>query len=175
MKILALSLMALAVLGTSPVAANSHCADLSLVLAVDSSSSIDDDEFRMQVLGYAAAFSNPDVLRALRDAGTVDVAAVFWADSAAPTKVIPWVRINGQADVRKFADNFLTEQRYSFGDTDLGSGVMTALNLIDEPGRCSARAVVNVSGDGKATLGDRKSGRMTVAKAGRAPKRWALR
>jgi hypothetical protein len=165
MKILVLSLMAAAVLGASPVAAKSRCADLSLVLAVDSSSSIDDDEFRMQVMGYAAAFTNPDVLRAMRDAGTVDVAGVFWADSAAPTKIIPWIRIGGEADAGTLADGFLLERRGSFGDTDLGNGLMKALDLIDEPGRCSARAVVNVSGDGKATLGDRKSGRTTVAMA----------
>jgi hypothetical protein len=165
MKIIALSLMAVVLLGSGPVVAKSRCADLSLVLAIDSSSSIDDDEFRMQVLGYAAAFTNPDVLRALRDAGTVDVATVFWADSGAPTQIIPWVRINGQEDVRRFADNFLIKRRDAFGDTDLGNGLMTALDLIDEPGRCSARAVVNVSGDGRATLGDRRKPLATVAEA----------
>ena len=59
MKRLASSLMVATLLGTGPVAANPLCADLSIVLAVDSSSSIDDDEFQMQALGYAAAFNNP--------------------------------------------------------------------------------------------------------------------
>ena len=173
MKILALSLMALAVLGTSPVAANSRCADLSLVLAVDSSSSIDDDEFRMQVMGYAAAFVSPDVLRALRDAGTVDVAAVFWADSAAPTKVIPWIRIGGEADAGRFADGLLLERRDAFGDTELGNGLMKALDLIDEPGRCSVRAVVNVSGDGRARWVIASLVALRSRWHGRGPKRWA--
>lgn len=165
MRAFTVSLTAAVVLGATPVAATSRCADLSLVLAVDSSSSIDDEEFRMQALGYAAAFADPDVLSALQDAGTVDVASVFWADSATPTKVVPWHRVSGRADAGAIADSFLVARRESFGDTDLGNGLMTALDLIDAPGRCHVRAVVNVSGDGRATLGDRKSSSATVAAA----------
>jgi hypothetical protein len=34
-----------------PITAKPSCADLALVLAIDISSSIDEDEFRMRVLG----------------------------------------------------------------------------------------------------------------------------
>ena len=60
---------------------------------------------------------------------------------------------------------FLQARRGAFGDTDLGDGLMTALDLIDEPGRCSSRAVVNVSGDGRASTGHRGSGRVPVSVA----------
>ena len=40
--------------------------DLLLVLAVDGSGSIDEEEFRFQREGYAAALTHPQVLRAIR-------------------------------------------------------------------------------------------------------------
>src|SRR3954465_1256749 len=40
--------------------------DLQLVLAVDSSGSIDAGEFRLQMDGFAAAFRNPAILEAIR-------------------------------------------------------------------------------------------------------------
>ena len=79
MRRFSLHLLLAAMISASPINAGARCADLALVLAIDSSGSIDADEFRLQVLGYAAAFSDPKVLRALREAGAVDVASVFWA------------------------------------------------------------------------------------------------
>ena len=55
-----------------PNPADATCADLSLVLAIDSSGSIDDNEFGIQTVGYAAAFQNLGVKRALAAAGVVD-------------------------------------------------------------------------------------------------------
>ena len=46
---------------------------------------------------------------------------------------------------------------------------MAALDLFDAPDRCSVRAVVNISGDGRASLGNRRAANTTVAEArGRA-------
>lgn len=123
----------------------------------------------MQVLGYAAAFTDPKVLRAIRDAGTVDVAAVFWADSAFPPLITQWSQIIDEADAAALGASFLTHKRRAFGDTDLGAGLMAALDLFDAPGWCRARAVVNISGDGRASLGNRRAPNTTVAQArGRA-------
>jgi len=168
LKALTLPLL-FAVISSSQIQAEARCADLGLVLAIDSSSSLDEDEFQMQVLGYAAAFTNQKVLRAIRDAGTVDVAAVFWADSAFPPLITPWSRILSDADAAALGASFLTYQRSTFGDTDLGAGLMAALDLFDAPGQCSLRAVVNISGDGRASLGNRRAPHATVAHArGRA-------
>ncbi len=160
---LALSLIAAGLLGSLPGAAAAHCADLSLVLAIDSSSSIDEDEFRMQVMGYAAAFSDPAVLVALKQAGTVDVATVFWADSANIPLVVPWRMIRSGKDAAAVAQSLLQVQRGPFGDTDIGDGLNTALDLLEAPGRCAARTVVNVSGDGRASVASRASVRHSVS------------
>src|SRR5689334_7687114 len=49
--------------------------DLALVLAVDSSGSVDDDRFELQKQGYAKAFLDPKVLNAIR-AGNEQAIAV---------------------------------------------------------------------------------------------------
>lgn len=165
MKRTLLHLLAAALFSAGPINAEPACADLALVLAIDSSSSIDEDEFRMQVLGYAAAFADPKVLRALGDAGTVDVASVYWADSAIPFIVTNWKRVSSDADAIALADSFLSFQRSSFGDTDLGAGLMAALDLFYKSGQCSARKVVNVSGDGRASIGNRRAAHTSVAEA----------
>lgn len=165
MRELSLYLLVAALISAGPINAGPRCADLALVLAIDSSSSIDKDEFRMQELGYAAAFANPKVLRALRAAGTVDVVSLFWADSAIPPMVTKWTRISNSGDAKALADSFLMLQRSAFGDTELGAGLMAALDLFEAPGHCSARSVVNVSGDGCASIGNRRTAYVSVAEA----------
>lgn len=134
------------------VEARAGCADLSLVLAIDTSSSVDETEFQLQKQGYARALRNPAVLSAIEAAGEVEIAAVFWADADDPPEVLRFARIDGAEAASRFADRIGAVPRSTFGDTDLGSGLMRALDLIDASARCSARAVVNVSGDGRASV-----------------------
>jgi hypothetical protein len=132
--------------------AKADCADLSLVLAIDASSSVNDDEYKVQTQGYAAALVNPEVQRALADAGRVEMAVVFWADASMPRQVIPWRDIRDPGDAAAFGAQIVGTQRRSFGNTDIGSGLDAALDLLDQPGRCTARAVVNISGDGRESV-----------------------
>ncbi len=41
--------------------------DLELVLAVDCSSSVDNDEFKLQIQGYATALTDPSVIREIAE------------------------------------------------------------------------------------------------------------
>ncbi len=128
------------------------CPDLSLVLAIDSSGSIKADEFNLQKLGYSSAFSSPQVQRALAAAGIVDVAVVFWGDADFGFETIPWHRIESAEDANALAVEILSTERQGFGNTNIGSGLQASLNLLDLPNRCTRRAVINVSGDGKSSL-----------------------
>ena len=51
--------------------------DLALVLAADVSRSIDEEEFRLQREGYAAAFLDPRVLNAIRAGRHQRIAVCF--------------------------------------------------------------------------------------------------
>lgn len=134
-----------------PTAAKATCADLALVLAIDSSSSIDPAEFSMQLTGYSAAFADPGVQHALAETGIVDVAAVFWADAAYGHQIVPWQRIQSPHSAEAFAAHLLASQRRISGDTDIGAGLMAAIDLLDHPNNCALRKIINVSGDGPAS------------------------
>ena len=138
----------------SGVAVAEPCADLALVLAVDSSGSIDDGEFALQLDGFATAFRHPVVLDAMAVTGRVDLAAAFWGDPGAPVQTIPWHTIESRADSARFADRLAATPRRAYGGTGLGNGVLTALNLLSDPSRCARRSVINVSGDGRATTSE---------------------
>lgn len=141
------------------------CSDLSLVLAIDSSSSIDKTEFKLQLDGFAAAFASREVQHAISQTGVVDVAIVFWGDSQFGFQVVPWVRVDSARASDEFAARILTTRRKVVGDTDIGDGLSKALDLLDMPGRCTAREVVNVSGDGRASLSRRNSNYVAIADA----------
>jgi hypothetical protein len=132
------------------------CVDLALVLAVDNSGSVSDDEFVLQTGGFAAAFRSPSVRSALAGAGDVAIAAVFWGDSSAGIDNLPWHRIRAGEGTEPLAFAFETYRRRLFGNTHIGGGLNAALDRL-EAGPCAHRRVVDVSGDGRETS-DRRSG-----------------
>jgi hypothetical protein len=127
------------------------CADLALVLAVDTSGSIDDAEHRLQTVGLAAAFRDPEVLAALDAAGTVLVAAIFWGEKNAPRDILGWHAIRDRFDAARFAALVEHRPRIAGGMTHLGAALDAALDILEDPGLCATRAVINVSGDGRDT------------------------
>ncbi|MGP3698115.1 DUF1194 domain-containing protein [Rhodobacter sp. NSM] len=143
-------------LASAPACA-SDCADLALVLAIDSSLSIDAEEFALQIGGYASAFRSPRVQAALAAAGVVDVAAVVWSDAEVPPLTLGWMRIAGQADAGDVAGRLAELGRPSSGRTGVGAGLAAAIGMLDGHG-CAGRLVVNISGDGRERLAPR-SGR----------------
>jgi hypothetical protein len=138
-----------AALAFGPAAAQAPaCADLALVLAVDTSGSIDDAEHRLQTGGLAAAFRDRDVRDALAGTGTVLVAVMFWSGEREPRDIIPWQRIDGGADAGRLAALLDDRPRRAKGRTDLGAALGAALDLLHEPGLCAERRLINLSGDG---------------------------
>lgn len=155
-----------------PLAAEATCSDVAIVLAVDGSSSIRDEEYALQLSGYAAAFTDPAVVATLTKAGTVDVAMLFWADSVLAAQTIPWRRIRTSQDAADFADSILSTRRAVFGDTDIGDGLWASLDLLSQPGRCANRTLINLSGDGAASVNpNRRKEKVSLSAARRRAER----
>jgi hypothetical protein len=138
------------------------CADMDLVLALDASGSITGPEFDLQKAGYAAALQDPAVVAALQSVGTVDIAVLVWADTEAPLQVIPWQRLRTAADARSLAQTIAGLPRLTSGNTGMGRAVWAALDLLQEPGRCAMRQVINLSGDGRPSLSPRPLGHVPL-------------
>lgn len=132
------------------------CFGTALVFAIDASGSIDDAEYMLQMAGLSRALRDPEVARAVQAAGGVALAAVIWSDTAVATSRVGWHSVRSSQDVERFALAIEGLPRVGGGGTDLGQGIWEALDLLDDPGLCAARRVVDVSGDGRESLYPRR-------------------
>jgi len=138
------------------------CADLSLVLAIDASGSIDSGEFALQQEGYVGAFRSPRVQASLAAAGVVDIAVILWGDAEFAPQILPWRRLQSASDAERLAGLIDGRPRVVAGNTGIGRGVTTAIDMLQEPDRCGWRKLVNVSGDSIETLPPRPRPRLYV-------------
>jgi hypothetical protein len=130
--------------------------DISLVLAVDASGSVDDDRFELQKQGYAKAFLNPKVLDAIK-AGNEQAIAVCMVQWTGPTLhlvMVPWMIINDEASAQAAALAIQSSRRQLFGGGTSISGAIdfSVLMLNGSPYRPFKR-VIDISGDGSNNLG----------------------
>jgi len=151
-RLLAPCMVAVMPLVPAKAAANAaDCSGVAVVFAIDASGSIANTDFHLQTAGHYVALHHPDVLAAISRVGTVDLAAVFWADSAHAPQVIKWQRIETAEDARRFGRRLVATPRRISGNTDIGVGLTAALDLIEGSDRCAHRAVIDLSGNGRAT------------------------
>jgi hypothetical protein len=134
--------------------------DLTLVLVDDVSRSIDDTEFDLQKKGYAAAFTDPDVLAAIQGGanGAIAVQYVEFASSYEVKTVIEWAVIRDQASAADFAQKFIAAPRTYWGRTAIGSGIELAMKALQTSGFETPRRVIDVCGDGTNNNGPEVSG-----------------
>ncbi len=124
--------------------------DLALVLVSDVSRSIDDSEFDLQKHGYASAFTDRDVITAIKGGpiGAIAVQYIEFASSYEVKTVVDWVVIHDEASANTFAQKLLDAQRTYWGRTAIGSGIELAMKVLADSGFEAQRRVIDVCGDG---------------------------
>jgi hypothetical protein len=124
--------------------------DLLLVLAVDVSRSIDDDEARLQREGYRSAVTDVRVLEAIQSGmtGAIAVAYVEWAGSDYQRLVIPWTRIGSPVEARAWAEELEKAPRVALSWTSISGGLDFSMRTLSESPFEGTRRVIDVSGDG---------------------------
>ena len=130
--------------------------DLELVLAVDVSSSVDEEEYQLQVRGVAAAFRHPDVVAAIEGTGGngLAVAMVQWSDNEEQVLVGGWHIIRNAADAAQYARIIKRSPRIiAGGQTSIAGALSFSINEINNNTINSNRKVIDVSGDGRANNG----------------------
>jgi hypothetical protein len=121
---------------------------MTLVLAIDATGSIRDDEYALQLAASAGAILDPQVIQAMAEIGGVAVGAVIWADSAVAVQTLDFVRISDHESAHRFATMLASQPRLVSGNTDRGYGISAALDLVADPNNCASYNVIDVSGDG---------------------------
>ncbi len=129
--------------------------DLELVLAVDISYSVDEDEARRQREGYVAALAHPDVISAIEGGplGRIAVTYVEWADSRFQRAAADWTVIASEDDALNFAamvaDAPLERGHY----TAIGSAIADSVRRIENNQYNGYRRLIDISGDGPQNQG----------------------
>jgi hypothetical protein len=141
--------------GPSHDAFAADAVDVALVLVTDVSRSIDDREFQLEKEGYAAAFTNPTVLAAIRGGvnGAIAVAYVEFAGSTEVRTVLEWTTIHDAVSAQSFVTRLQAAPRSFWGRTAISAGIDHAVQLMAEGGYDSARHVIDVCGDGTNNAG----------------------
>ena len=124
--------------------------DLHLVLAVDVSRSIDDDEFNLQRQGYAQAFTHPSVIQAIQSNPhrRIAVAFVEWAGADFQKVVVPWTVVSDPESGALFSEAINREPRAFWGWTSISGAIDYSMRVLAASPHTSQRRVIDISGDG---------------------------
>jgi hypothetical protein len=145
-----LSAGAAATLLSAPARAEKEPVDVLLVLAVDVSRSIDEEEARLQRQGYREAIVDPRVVSAIRSGtlGAIALAYVEWASADYQRMVIPWTRIDGEESARAWVAALEAAPRVSMNWTSISGAIEFSIRALDEAPFEGTRRVIDISGDG---------------------------
>jgi len=130
--------------------ANPEPVDVLLVLAVDVSRSIDEDEARLQREGFRTAMSDPRVVAAIRSGtlGAIAVCYLEWASADYQRIVIPWTRIDSQEAANAWAEALARAPRVSMNWTSISGAIEASMRAIADAPFEGTRKVIDISGDG---------------------------
>ncbi len=134
----------------SPLRAQDVPVDLELVLAVDTSRSIDRQEAELQRQGYVTALQDPDVVAAIQSGvfGRIAVTYLEWSGLGRGDVIIDWGSVSDAASARAFAQSLADRPLASGRRTSISHAITTAARLFDENGFDGTRRVIDISGDG---------------------------
>ena len=129
--------------------------DLELVLAVDASGSMDQQEQAIQRQGYVEAFTDPQVVDAIRSGpyGKIAVTYVEWAGPSTQSSVLPWTLIGDAAAADDFAAGLAEAPIGRYRGTSISGALTFAASLFRANGYEGLRRAIDVSGDGSNNAG----------------------
>ncbi len=148
---LEVAILGLGLLAAAP-GARAEPVELELVLAVDSSFSVDRGEFDLQMKGLARAFRDPRVTAAIRASGDhgIAVCLVQWAGNLGQTMALDWTAIRDAESAEAFARRLAQTPRLIVGaSTSITGALKFSMRQFERNGFEGPRLVIDLSGDGR--------------------------
>lgn len=130
--------------------------ELELVLAVDTSASVDNAEFRLQMGGIANAFRHEDVIAAIRLYGETGIAVtlVQWSAGDQQAQSVRWHHVRDTAGGEAFAAAVeRAPRRFAVNTTAIGSALRYSTRLFSTSPYRGRRRSIDLSGDGRSNAG----------------------
>lgn len=130
--------------------------DLELVLATDTSGSIDQEEAVLQRRGVADAFANPDIVKAIQAGALGKIAVVYidWSRQDLNTIVVDWTVIKDKASSEGFAQKLIAAPPTFGRRTSISSAISLGVLLLESNNYEGTRRVIDISGDGPNNYGE---------------------
>src|SRR5215471_7135979 len=135
--------------------ARAETVDLLLVLAADVSRSIDDTEFNLQRKGYAAAMTDPRVMRAIVGGPNHAIAVCFveWSGASDQNVVVDWTVVRDEEAAASVAATMLAAPRSFLGRTSISAAIDFAMERLTVAPASADKRIIDISGDGTNNAG----------------------
>ena len=162
------SRVALLCLLAAPAAAEQTTVAVELVLALDSSASVDQREFSLQIEGLAQAFNDPEVLRAVENLKPLGaaVAVVQWGAPGETRIALPFTHLETARDSKAFGFRIGLARRWMWASaTSIATAIEDSAALIETNEFDGFRKIIDISGDGEDNAGADLEAARQAAKA----------
>ncbi len=127
---------------------------IELVIAVDTSMSIDGSEFGLLMKGIADAFRRPEIVTLIGQRNGVAVTLFQWSSEVDEHYMIPWRLLTDPASILAFAAAVEKAERDPTRVfTGIGAAIEFGVRSIAENAFQGRRLVIDVSGDGRNNTG----------------------
>ena len=148
-------MLLVAALGTSAANASDNTCRQALALGLDVSGSVDDEEYRLQLDGLAAALRAPLVQEAFlaMPQAPVELAIFEWSGLNQHRLLVDWTPVSDAETLARIS----TRLRGTFGSytdpsTAIGAAMVFGAGLLERRAHCWQRTL-DISGDGPANIG----------------------
>lgn len=141
-----------AVLALLPARAdNPEAVDLELILAIDVSGSVDEEEAALQRRGYLAALVHPQVLQAISggEKRKIGITYVEWAGYHYQRVVVDWALISDKASAERFVSRIAEVPISTERWTSISGAIEFAMKRFEASPYRGNRRVIDISGDGR--------------------------
>ncbi|CDZ26712.1 Protein of hypothetical function DUF1194 [Neorhizobium galegae bv. officinalis] len=151
-------LMSLSAAATAPMVAQQKGGevDVELVLAVDTSRSMDYEEVRIQREGYLEALKHKEFIDAVKTGltGRIAISYFEWAGDVVPDSIIDWTIIENEQDAINFAAKLEARPINSQRRTSISAAITQGATMIVANSYHGMRQVIDISGDGPNNSGN---------------------
>ncbi len=144
--------LVLALLAALPARAdNAEAVDLELVLAIDVSGSVDEEEAALQRRGYLTALVDPQVLQAIAggEKRKIGITYIEWAGYHYQRIVVDWALISDKASAERFVSRIAEVPISTERWTSISGAIEFAMKRFDASPYRGTRRVIDISGDGR--------------------------
>lgn len=125
--------------------------DLQLILAIDCSYSVDQQEYNLQIGAIGDALGQPDIRQAIGEgpSGSIALSLVQWSSEYSQIMALPWTLVT-QGNAGAVGQRIGALPRMTAdGATSMAAAVYTSIEYFNQSAYQAARRTIDISADGR--------------------------